>query len=110
MRPDLAPLRTQVAKADVVVASYEALASDGGALGALPWELIAVDERTRAGPALGRVYQALAGCDTRARALVSSPAHLQQVGTAARAQPDTLLACKLLQQESSRRRGLDQKT
>ena len=68
----------QVAKADVVVASYEALAGDAAALGALPWELICCDERTRMASGLGRAYQALAGFDARARAVVSSPALLQQ--------------------------------
>ena len=68
----------QVAKPDVVVASYEALAGDAGALGALPWELICCDERTRVASGLGRAYQALTDFDARARAVVSSPALLQQ--------------------------------
>jgi hypothetical protein len=68
-----------VAKPDVVVASYEALVSDAASLKALPWDLIAVDARTRLHSALSRTYQALSPFDSRARAILANPSLLHSV-------------------------------
>ena len=69
----------QVAKPDVVVASYEALVSDAASLRALPWDLIAIDERTRQQSTLLRAYQALSAFDSRSRATVAPPSLLNSV-------------------------------
>lgn len=69
----------QVAKPDVVVASYEALVSDAASLQTLHWDLIAVDERTRLHSALARTYQALSAFESRSRAIIAHPCLLHSV-------------------------------
>lgn len=69
----------QVAKPDVVIASYEALVSDAASLRALPWDVIAIDERTRQQSTLLRAYQALSAFDSRSRAIVAHPSLLNTV-------------------------------
>ena len=68
-----------VVKADVVLASHEALVSDVSMLRAIPWEAVVVDERERLPSALAKAYQAAGDLEARCRlTLQSSP--LQQVG------------------------------
>ncbi len=66
----------------MVVASYEALVSDAASLRALPWDVIAIDERTRQHSTLLRTYQALAAFDSRSRAIIAHPSLLNTVRTA----------------------------
>ena len=63
----------------MVVASYEALVSDAASLRALPWDVIAIDERTRQQSTLLRTYQALSAFDSRSRAIVAHPSLLNSV-------------------------------
>ncbi len=81
----------QVAKPDVVVASYEALVSDAASLRALPWDVIAIDERTRQQSTLLRAYQALSAFDSRSRAIVAHPSLLNSVRPAPPAPPDLFI-------------------
>ena len=65
-------------KADVVLASHEALVSDVSVLRAIPWEAVIIDERDRVPSALGKAYQAARDLEMRSRVVLqSSP--LQQV-------------------------------
>lgn len=48
----------QVPKADVVLASYEAFASDASELKAFTWEVVVLDERNRAKASLAKAHQA----------------------------------------------------
>ena len=65
-------------KADVVLASHEALVSDVSVLRAISWEVVIIDERERSPTALAKAYQAASDLDVQCRmTLHSSP--LQQV-------------------------------
>lgn len=67
----------QVFKADVVLASYEAVCSDAN-LQAISWNLVIVDERKRMRSALSKVYVSLADFEVKHRLLISS-SHSSQV-------------------------------
>ena len=49
----------QVVKPDVVLAPYDAVAADAGALAEVPWQLVVMDERQRPRASLGKAHQAL---------------------------------------------------
>jgi len=63
--------RAQVVKPDVVLATYEALAGDAGALRAITWEALVLDERGRPAAAVAKAAAALGELTGRWRLLLS---------------------------------------
>lgn len=67
----LATLTLQVVKPDVVLATYEALAGDAGALRAITWEALVLDDRGRPRAAVAKATAALGELTGRWRMLMS---------------------------------------
>ena len=59
-------------KADVVLASYEALVSDVSMLKSIAWEAVLVDERDRVPSALAKAYQAASELETPCRLVLQN--------------------------------------
>lgn len=71
-------LHMQIVKADVVLASHEALAGDSAALRTVNWECIVLDQRDRLRSSLSKAAAALHDVPARHRLLLSH-SHPRQV-------------------------------
>ena len=65
-------MQGHVVKADVVLASHEALVSDVSVLRAISWEAVIMDERERVPSALAKAFQAAREMEMRLRIVLQS--------------------------------------